>query len=65
MYRSNAPHILAVVQVRAWGCQFTVDTVEATAALHFQVHSSSPAVLGRHLMEGLLPRWCRCRCRCM
>jgi len=51
MYRSNAPHILAVVQVQAWGRQFTVDTVGATAARHFQVPSSSPAVLGRRSLE--------------
>ena len=51
MYRSNAPHILAVVQVQAWGRQFAVDTVGATAARHFQVRSSSPAVLGRRSLE--------------
>ena len=51
MYRSNAPHILAVVQVEAWGRQFTVDTVGATAARYFQVPSSSPAVLGRRSLE--------------
>ena len=51
MYRSNAPHILAVVQVQAWGRQFAVDTVGATAARHFQVPSSSPAVLGRRSLE--------------
>ena len=26
MYRSNAPHILAVAQVQAWDRQFIVDT---------------------------------------
>ena len=65
MYRSNAPHILAVVQVQAWARQFTVDTVGATATRHFHMPSinSSHAVLGRRSLEGLLPRRCRRRCR--
>ena len=62
MYRSNAPHILAVVQVQTWGRQFTVATVGATAACHFEVPSSSPVVLGRRSLEVLLPRRRRCGC---